>query len=51
MGIIYILNHMYDKNIFIHSINPIPTGLWNDVINWGGVKSSRTYFRVDELAK
>ena len=31
--------------------NPIPTGLWNDVTNWGGAIMARTDFRLSKMTK
>ena len=31
--------------------NPIPTGLWNDVTNWGGGIMARTDFRLSKMTK
>ena len=32
-------------------LNPIPTGLWNDVTNWGGAIMARTDFRLSKMTK
>ena len=31
--------------------NPIPTGLWNDVTNWGGAIMARMDFRLSKMTK
>ena len=38
-------------NIIEGFLNPIPTGLWNDVTNWGGGIMARTDFRLSKMTK
>ena len=40
-----------EKNESLALLNPIPPGLWNDVVTWGGVFLTRSTFQPYNLVK
>ena len=46
-----IIKSINDGSLKLFTLNPIPTGLWSYVTNWGGAQSARISYKCYKTAK